>query len=66
MYKRPKPNKNTQMMTNTEPSIANAETKKPMCGRVAAMTTVAHNKSKQHFLNAKVNFSLAPDAPYYL
>ena len=31
---------------------------KPTCARVAAMTTVAHNKSKRHSLNAKVNFSL--------
>lgn len=29
-----------------------------MCSRVAAMTTVGHNKSKQHSLNAKVSFSL--------
>ena len=31
---------------------------KPTCARVAAMTTVAHNTSKQLSVNAKVNFSL--------
>ena len=31
---------------------------KPTCARVAAMTTVAHNTSKQLFVNAKANFSL--------
>ena len=30
---------------------------KPTCARVATMTSVAHNKSKQHSFNAKVNFS---------
>ena len=31
---------------------------KPTCARVAAMTTLAHNTSKQLFANAKVNFSI--------
>ena len=31
---------------------------KPTYSWVAVRTTVAHNKSKQHSLNAKVNFSL--------
>jgi hypothetical protein len=35
---------------------------KPTCAWVAAMTTVAHNKSEQHSFNAKVNFSL--EQPY--
>ena len=34
------------------------EENKPMCARVAAMTTVAHNTSKQLSVNTKVNFSL--------
>ena len=33
-----------------------------MCALVAAMTTVAHNKNKQHSFNAKFNFS--PMLPY--
>ena len=40
---------------------------KPTCAQVAAMTTVAHNTSKQLSVNAKVNFSrLLPDAHYNL
>jgi hypothetical protein len=31
---------------------------KPTCARVAAMTTWAQNKSKQHSFNVKVSFSL--------
>ena len=31
---------------------------KPTCARVAAMTSVAHNKIKQHPFNVKVNFFL--------
>ena len=31
---------------------------KPTCARVAAMTTVAHNKDKQYSFNAKVNLTL--------
>jgi hypothetical protein len=34
------------------------EENKPICAHVAAMTTVAHNTSKQLSVNTKVNFSL--------
>jgi hypothetical protein len=39
-------------------SVFHLDKKKPTCARVAAITTVAHNKNKQYSFDAKVNFTL--------
>ena len=57
-YNNDKPGVVDWCIPNGRKADSQTVTNKPMCARVAAMTTVAHNKSQQHYLNTKVNFIL--------
>ena len=52
------PNLRTDMADIGQDSVSSHNMNKPTCARVAAMTTVAHNKIEQYSFTAKVNFTL--------